>query len=177
MSGFRSRSVALAATLLIATAALTGCSDASPDLTPGAASQLQDGVLAVSTAAAAGDFAEAQTALAVVQADVLAATKAGDVTADRSAEIQAAIKLVGTDLAAAIAVSTPEPTKAPEPTDEPAPSPEPTTTPTPTPTPAPEPTVEPAPDPTVEPVPEPAPAPEPPTAPGEAPPASTVPVP
>ena len=177
MSGFRSRSVALAATLLIAAAALTGCSDSSPDLKPAAASQLQDGVLAVSTAAAAGDFAKAQTALAVVQADVLAATKAGDVTADRSAEIQAAIKLVSSDLAAAIAASTPTPTPEPEPTEEPEPSPEPTATPPPTPTPAPEPTVEPAPEPTTEPVPVPTAEPVPTTAPGEAPPASTVPVP
>ncbi|TFD43295.1 hypothetical protein E3T33_10755 [Cryobacterium sp. TMT1-2-1] len=177
MSGFRSRSVALAATLLIAAVALTGCSDSSPDLKPGAASQLQDGVLSVSTAAAAGDFAAAQTALAVVQADVLAATKAGDVTADRSAEIQAAIKLVSSDLAAAIAASTPTPTPEPEATEEPAPSPEPTTTPAPTPTPEPESTVEPAPEPTTEPVPEPAPAPEPPTAPDVAPTPSTVPAP
>lgn len=166
MRGYRSRPLALAAAFLIAASALSGCSESIPEIQPGAASQLQDGVLAVSTAAADGEYAAAQSELTKVQADVLAFAKAGDVTPARSAEIQAAIKLVSADLAAAIA-ETPAPTKAPEApeaTDEPEPSPEPTATPAPAPTQEPEPTTTPAPEPEPEP-----------TTPATAPPATTPP--
>ena len=158
MSGLRTRTVLLAATLLIAGSALTGCSGGEAELKAAAAKQLQSGVLSVTTAAADGDFATAQSALANVQADVLEAAAAGEVTSDRSTEIQAAIKLVAADLAAAIAKEKPTPTEAPEPTDEPAPSEEPTVEPEP----EPEPTTEPTQEPTQEPVP--------PTDPGPAPP-------
>ena len=155
MSGLRTRTVLVAATLLIAGSALTGCSGGEPELKAAAAKQLQSGVLTVTTAAADGDFATAQSALANVQADVLAAAAAGDVTKERSQEIQAAIKLVSADLEAAIDAETPPPTEAPEPTEEPAPSEEPTTEPEPTEEPPaePEPTEEPPaePEPTVEP--------------------------
>ena len=154
MSGFRARSAALAATFLIVSAALTGCAGGEPQLTASAAEQLQSGVLAVTTAAADGDFTTAKSALATVQADVVAAAGAGDVTKERASEIQAAIKLVATDLDAAIAKGTPTPTKAPEPTPEPTPSAEPTTEPTPEPTeePAPDPEPVPTETPTIEPV-------------------------
>ena len=158
MSALRTRTVLVAATLLIAGSALTGCSGGEPELKAAAAKQLQSGVLTVTTAAADGDFATAQSALANVQADVLAAAAAGEVTSDRSREIQSAIKLVAADLAAAIAKEKPTPTEAPEPTDEPAPSEEPTVEPEP----EPEPTTEPTQEPTQEPVP--------PTDPGPAPP-------
>ena len=155
MSGLRSRAVLAAATILIAGSALTGCSGGEAELKASAAKQLQSGVLSVTTAAADGEYATAQSALANVQADVLEAAAAGDVTADRSKEIQAAIKLVAADLAAAIAKEKPAPTQAPEPTEEPAPSEEPTAEP------EPEPTVEPEPEPTTEPEPEPLPTTEP----------------
>ena len=176
MSGLRSRTVLVAATLLIAGTVLTGCSGGEAELKASAAKQLQSGVLAVTTAAADGDFATAQSALANVKADVLAAAAAGEVTSERSKEIQATIKLVTADLAAAIAKGKPAPTKAPEPTDEPAPTEEPTVEPEPAPEPEPEPepTAEPVPEPvpTTEPVPEPPvvtepPVPEPTTPPAE----------
>lgn len=178
MSGLRARTVLAAATVLIAGSALTGCSGGEAELKASAAKQLQSGVLSVTTAAADGDFATAQSALANVQADVLAAAAAGEVTADRSTEIQAAIKLVAADLETAIAKGAPtKAPEAPEPTDEPAPSEEPTEEP------EPEPTTEPVPEPvpTTEPVPEPPvvtpepPAPEP--APDPAPPTETIPAP
>ena len=148
MRGYRSRPLALAAAFLIAASALSGCAESIPELKPGAASQLQDGVLEVSTAAAAGEYAAAQSALTEVQADVLAFAKAGDVTPARSAEIQAAIKLVSADLAAAIAATPPtKAPEAPEATEEPEPSPEPTATPAPAPTQEPEPTTTPTPEP------------------------------
>ena len=148
----------MAASVLIVSAALTGCAGDEPQLTASAAEQLQSGVLAVTTAAAAGDFSTAKSALATVQDDVLAAADAGDVTAERASEIQAAIELVAADLDAAIAKGTPAPTKAPEPTTEPAPSAEPTPEPTPT-QPTEEPTKEPTEEPTKEPTKEPVPLP------------------
>ena len=107
----------VAATLLVA-AALTACSGPSPDLATTTADKLQSGVLGVSTAAAAGDLAGAQSALTAVQADLLTAAAAGQVSAARSAEIQSAINLVTGDLADAIEASRPTPT--PFPTEDPS---------------------------------------------------------
>lgn len=98
---------------------LTGCAG-SPALNAGTAGELQNGVLAVSTAAAAGDFATAQTDLGTVQATLDAALAGDTVTAARATEIQAAIDLVGADLAASIAAGTPGETPEEEtPDDEP----------------------------------------------------------
>ena len=109
----RSRlSAGVVAALLVA-AALTACSSASPDLATPTADKLQSGVLAVSTAAAAGDFSGAQSALTAVQADLLTAAAAGQVSAARSAEIQSAINLVTGDLADAIEAGRPTPTPTP----------------------------------------------------------------
>lgn len=177
MIGHRSRPVIVAATVLLVAGTLSGCSGTSGDLQAAAAKQLQLGVLAVSTAAAAGDFAAARPALGTVQADVLAATKAGQVSPARSSEIQAAITRVAADLAAAIKPGAPASTKSPVAPTEPTPSAEPTTTPTATPT---QPTAEPTltPEPTLAPAPEPVPStePGPTTAPGSAPDPSTAPV-
>ena len=94
---------------------LTGCAGASPELNAGAAATLQDSVLAVTSAAAAGDFTSAQTELGAVQAALTAAAADDAVTEARATEIQAAIDLVGADLAASIAASTPVQTATPEP--------------------------------------------------------------
>lgn len=109
MSTFRYRVTAVGAGILLVAASLTGCAPTPPALQAQAAEQLRAGVLAVTTAAAAGDYAGAQTALGSVQADLLEAASAEEVTSARSAEIQAAINLVGADLAAAIAAATPPP--------------------------------------------------------------------
>ncbi|TFD85865.1 hypothetical protein E3T61_17225 [Cryobacterium lactosi] len=111
----RARFVLAVAGLGLAGSLLAGCAGASPELDSGAAATLQDGVLAVSSAAAAGDFATAQTELGTVQTALADASAADAVTAARAAEIQAAIDLVGADLAASIVASTPVPTSTPEP--------------------------------------------------------------
>lgn len=97
---------------------LTGCAG-TPALNAETAGELQNGVLAVSTAAAAGDFATAQTDLGTVQATLDAAVAGDTVTATRASEIQAAIDLVGADLAASIAAGTPVETPEEAPVEEP----------------------------------------------------------
>ena len=56
MTVSRSRFMLMAAGLLLAVAALTGCSGAQVDLQESTAGILQSGVLEVTTAAAAGDY-------------------------------------------------------------------------------------------------------------------------
>lgn len=112
MTSLRSRFTIAGAALLLVGATLSGCSS-SADLQQATAAQLQSGVLDVTTAAAAGDYASAQSALDALQADLLAAAAAGQVTAARSAEIQSAINLVSDDLASATVASTPTPTPTP----------------------------------------------------------------
>jgi hypothetical protein len=111
----RARFVLAVAGIGLVGSLLTGCAGASPELNAGAAATLQDGVLAVSSAAAAGDFTTAQTKLGAVQAALTAAAADDAVTEARATEIQAAIDLVGADLAASIAASTPVQTPTPEP--------------------------------------------------------------
>lgn len=106
--------IALATVLLVA-AALTGCSTTPPELEQTTAAQLQAGVQEVTNDAAAADFEGARSALIAVQADLLTAAAAGQVTAARSAQIQSALNLVSADLDAAIIDSAPEPTMTPTP--------------------------------------------------------------
>jgi hypothetical protein len=100
---------ALPGALLLSALLLTGCAGSPATLEPVSASQLQAGVLKVTTSAAAGDFSTAQAELAAVQADLLAASAADQLTASRASQIQAAIDLVRADLAAAITASLPTP--------------------------------------------------------------------
>jgi hypothetical protein len=109
------RAIAVLAGMTLAVVSLTGCSNAPADLSASTASRLQTGVLAVSTQAAGGDYAAAQSALGAVQGDLLAAAAAGSVSSQRAAQIQAAINLVGADLSAAIEASKPTPTSEPAP--------------------------------------------------------------
>lgn len=84
---------------------LTGCGAATPSIDADTAAALQSGVLAVSVAAAAGDFATAQSELTAVRGTLEAS--ADKLTAARTTQIQTAIDLVDADLAAAIAASAP----------------------------------------------------------------------
>jgi uncharacterized low-complexity protein len=120
MSAHRGRALVVTAFLLLG--ALTGCAGDRADLASSTANRLQSEVLEVSTKAASGDFPGAQSSLSALQADLLTAAAAGQVTAERSAKIQSAINLVSADLAAAIAASTPAPAPAPAVTVE-APAP------------------------------------------------------
>jgi len=95
---------ALAGAAVVATV-LAGCTAATPRIDADTAAALQSGVMAVSVAAAAGDFTTAQADLAAVR-DTLAAS-ADTLTTARTSEIQAAIDLVDADLTAAIAASAP----------------------------------------------------------------------
>ena len=173
----RTRLVLVVAGIGLAGSLLTGCANAASDLNADTAAGLQDGVLSVTSAAAAGDFAGALTALETVQADLTEASAADGLTAARATEIQAAIDLVAIDLAAAVAADAPVEAPAEEPTEEPTEepaetpdeepvetpqAPEPVETPAETPTQTPDETEEPdesdEPDETEEETPEPAPA-------------------
>ncbi|QYF74078.1 hypothetical protein [Cryobacterium sp. PAMC25264] len=122
---FLPRLVVALAGVGLACGMLAGCAGATTALHADAASELQSGVLAVSTAAAAGDYTSAQTALDTLRESLAEASADDTVTAARAAEIQTAIGLVAADLASSIAASTPVETSpvettAPEPvsTDE-----------------------------------------------------------
>ncbi|TFD74252.1 hypothetical protein E3T54_15890 [Cryobacterium sp. Sr8] len=112
----RAPRAALAAVILAV--ALSGCASDPSALEQPTAERLQTGVRAVATSAAAGDYTSAQSALGALQADLLAASAAGEVTGERSARIQSAINLVGADLNAAIEAAKPAPvlTQTPTPT-------------------------------------------------------------
>lgn len=111
---------------VILSVALSGCASTPDALKQATADQLQAGVRSVTTAASAGDFASAQAALDTLQADLLAAASAGELTGSRSAEIQSAINLVGADLDAAILAGAPTPLPASTSTPTSTPSPTPT---------------------------------------------------
>ncbi|TFC90794.1 hypothetical protein [Cryobacterium sp. TMT4-31] len=120
----RTRLVLTVAGLGLAGSLLTGCAGTTAALDPAAAADLQDGVLKVTSAAAAGDFLTAQTELGTVQTALTAASAEDAVTAARAAEIQTAIDLVGADLAASIAASTPVEVPVETPTPEPLSTPD-----------------------------------------------------
>jgi hypothetical protein len=97
-------------------AGLSGC--ASPALDESAGAQLQESVVAIADAAAAGDLAGAVGGLDELQTELDAAIAEDMVTAARAARIQAAIDAVRTDLASLQAATAPVETPAPvEPTD------------------------------------------------------------
>ena len=107
----------LAGAVVMATA-LAGCSAAATELDADTAQSLQSGVMSVTVAAAAGDFATAQTELSAVRGTL--AGSADRLTASRTTTIQTAIDLVEADLAAAIAASSaPVETAQPEETAKP----------------------------------------------------------
>jgi colicin import membrane protein len=77
---------------------LTACAAEPIDLQSATAEQLQAEMLDITEAAAAGDFADAQSLLADMQANLRTATAARQVSAERSASIQSGINLVNADL-------------------------------------------------------------------------------
>lgn len=77
---------------------LTGCAVRPIELQAATAQKLQGEMLDITQAAAAGDFADAQSLLSTMQANLRTATTAGQVSADRAASIQTAINLVSADL-------------------------------------------------------------------------------
>ena len=104
------RRAALLATVLACTMVLTGCVGSSAPIAPPVASpypstiasQLQAGVLSVSSAAAGEDPVSALTRLDELRAALADARARGEVTSARFESISAAIALVRSDLQAAI---------------------------------------------------------------------------
>jgi hypothetical protein len=103
----------------VALGMLGGCAPTPTDMAASAAKQLQSAVAAVTQSAAVGDISAAITQLDALERRLREATASGDISADRSAKIEASISLVRADLTAAL---------------PPPPPPSPTPTPTPTPT-------------------------------------------
>ena len=85
--------------------------------------ELRGSVVQIAERAAAGDYAGALAALALLDKDVAAAVDAGRLDGEREQRIRAAMELVRVDLETASVAATPEP--APEPEPEPQPKPEP----------------------------------------------------
>jgi hypothetical protein len=104
------RVTAAGAALLLLVGALSGCAPSGQALGAQTAGQLQASVLAVTKAAASGDFSKAVAALDALQERVTEGTASGAIDPDRSARIQASIALVRADLAAAAPQPTPTPT-------------------------------------------------------------------
>lgn len=105
------RATAAGAALLLLVGALSGCAPSGQRIDAEAAGQLQASVLAVTRAAAAGDFSQAIAALDALEEQLTEETASGAIEPGRSARIQAAIDLVRTDLAAADPDPTPTPDK------------------------------------------------------------------
>lgn len=105
------RTTAAGAALLLLLGALSGCAPSGQQLNAEAAQQLQSSVLAVTKAAAAGDFSEAVAALDALEELVTEGTASGAIDPGRSARIQASIDLVRADLKAADPQPTPKPGK------------------------------------------------------------------
>lgn len=96
---------------VLALTSLSGCAPSDPGISPAAAKQLQAAVVAVTQAAASGDIAGAGADLNTLERALREATASGEVSAERTARIQASIALVRADLAAA-----PPPSRSPSPT-------------------------------------------------------------
>jgi hypothetical protein len=101
------RALAVGAVVL---GALAGCTPTPTDMAANAAKQLQSAVAAVTQSAAGGDIAGAITHLDGLERRLREATASGDITADRSAKIEASIALVRADLTAALPPPAPAPT-------------------------------------------------------------------
>lgn len=105
MTSLRTRLAVVAAGIMITASTLAGCASVPPDLEETTAASFQLAVLDVTNAAKAGDYATAQAALATLQAELVTATAAEQVSGKRSAQIQTAISRVSADLAAEIAAA------------------------------------------------------------------------
>lgn len=106
--------------ILAAALAVPGCA-APLDLDTGTGAALQEQVVAVRAALAAGDYAGALTGLDTLAADVQRAASEGKISTERKARILHAVTLVRSDALAAI----PPGPAAPAPTEVPGPLPSP----------------------------------------------------
>ena len=106
----------IGAPILAATILLAGCAPSTPALSAEVSEQLQNDIVALANAAAAGDTAGAQGALAVLETRLAEGLAANTITADRGESIQAAVELVRADLTAMT-----EPEVEPTPSETPAP--------------------------------------------------------
>jgi hypothetical protein len=97
----------------VALGTLGGCAPTPTDMAASAAKQLQSAVAAVTQSAAVGDISAAITQLDALERRLREATASGDISADRSAKIEASISLVRADLTAALP---PPPPPSPSPT-------------------------------------------------------------
>jgi hypothetical protein len=86
----------------VALGTLGGCAPTPTDMAASAAKQLQSAVAAVTQSAAVGDISAAITQLDALERRLREATASGDISADRSAKIEASISLVRADLTAAL---------------------------------------------------------------------------
>lgn len=116
---WRAHAIAAGAALLLLAGALSGCAPSGRQIDAGAAERLQASVLAVTVAAAAGDFSEAIAALDALEEQVREGTASGAIDPGRSARIQASIDLVRADLTAA----EPQPGPTPDKPGNPSPGP------------------------------------------------------
>jgi hypothetical protein len=97
----------------VALGTLGGCAPTPTDMAASAAKQLQSAVAAVTQSAAVGDISAAITQLDALERRLREATASVDISADRSAKIEASISLVRADLTAALP---PPPPPSPSPT-------------------------------------------------------------
>jgi len=110
----KNRAQALFAAPLLVIALLSGCASSDAGLEADTGRELQQGVVLVADAAAAGDTVGAIAALDALEARLAEAEAAGSVSASRLTDIRAAIATVRADLSAV--VETPAPTPTPTPT-------------------------------------------------------------
>ena len=102
--------------IALATAlAISGCAFTSTSPDAATSRPLEQTVLAITTAVAAGEWATADRDLDALSAQVDTALAEGTLTVERAAEIRAAIDLVRDDIAAELAPpgETPEPSQTP----------------------------------------------------------------
>jgi hypothetical protein len=97
----------------VALGTLGGCAPTPTDMAASAAKQLQSAVAAVTQSAAVGDISAAITQLDALERRLREATASGDISADRSAKIEASISLVRADLTAALPPPPPPPSPTP----------------------------------------------------------------
>ena len=120
MSRRRASMVAVVACVVVA-----GCGTSSPSISAGAGNTLRADVLALTQAAAAGQWSAADQALAQLRGDLTAAVAAGALSDARAQAIRADVAAVAADLAAHRAANTQQTSSAsttkpkPQPTTKP----------------------------------------------------------
>lgn len=108
----------LRATALATVLALSSCAPSTPAPDEAVAAQLEQTVLAVTTAVADEEWAAAAADLDALEVQVDTAVAAGGLNADRAADIRAVIELVRAEIDAALSEPGPEPEPSTKPTDD-----------------------------------------------------------